>query len=355
MAVVDNIRQDLKAKIREQVFRTGEFLPTFQKLATTYKTSTNSIYRAIKQLERENMVLAVKGSGTKVIYASPTAAGRMVSARYVGLVISEPSRDAATMQLLTGIQEGLEKQGRNCVIKFSHKNLEEENKVIMDLLRDGIHDIILYPSVDNLDGLKKRIDTYRQMEIRLTFINYYRANLPISAVCLDNYWGMYNLCQAMHENGAKDFLFVNYDLEDKSFDFAIHERTTAFREYTRANDLPSHILYFPLKNKKGCFEDERSHEIFCEHLKLPNAAVVCMNDVIASNVQKMLSRGNIAWPRELYFGSFGNLDNFPHPYYEARIDFYHFGLELANACTARADSSYGKRMILDTTVVVPRG
>jgi DNA-binding LacI/PurR family transcriptional regulator len=353
MAVVDEIRQDLKAKIREQVFLNGAFLPTFQKLATTYKTSTNSIYRAIKQLERENMVLAVKGSGTKVIYSSPADTEKMISTRYVGLVISEPSRDAATMQLLTGIQEGLEKHGRHCIIKFSHKNWIEEHKVIMTLLKDGIHDIIIYPNIENFDELKKRINVYRQMKGRITFINSYSPNLPVSAVCVDNYWGIHNLCRRMHENGAQNFMFINYDVDKKSFNFAIHERTAAFREYTRANDLPSQILYFPLEDKKGCFKDERSHEIFCEHIKIPNAAVVCMNNVIASNVQKMLSRQNIAWPRGLYFGAFGNLDNFTHPYYEARIDFYHFGLELANACIVGADSPHGKRLIVDAKVIVP--
>ncbi len=353
MALVDNIRQDLKAKIREQVFRTGEFLPTFQKLASTYQTSTNSVYRAIKQLERENMVLAVKGSGTKVIYSSPANSGKTAASRYVGLVISEPGRDSATMQLLTGIQEGLEKQGRHCIVKFSHKNLEEEKKVVLDLKRDGVNDIILYPSLANYDDLKNRVELFMREGIQLTFINYYRTGLTRSAVCVDNYWGIYNLCRSMHDDGAEKFVFMSYEIDRPAFDFAIHERTTAFREYVRSNDLPSEIIYLP--NSENFADDDERIQRFFEHVKTPGTAIVCMNDVIGKRLGKMMMHKNIAWPDSLFFGAFGNLDSFPYPLYEARIDFYHFGLELARACVAGSDNSHGKRLIIDAVTVSPRG
>ena len=351
MAIVDKVRQDLKAKIRQQVFNTGDFLPTFQKLATKYNTSTNSIYRAIKQLECENMVIAIKGAGTKVIYSSQGASKKQASSKYAGLVISELGKDAATMQLLTGIQAGLEQDGRNCIMKFSHKNQAEEHKVIMDLYANGIRDIIIYPSTDHFDDLRERIDKYRQMGINFTYINYFHSNLPVGVVCVDNYWGIYNLCKAMYKDGAKDFLFVNYEIDEGSFDYAIHERLSAYHEFIRVNKLSSQFMNFPIGAHTHDVIDEKYIKKLSEHIVKPNAAVVCMSNSLAPIINKALSQNGHTWPKNLYFGSFGNLDNFPHPYYEARIDFYDFGLELSKACIAKAT---GKRIILDTKIIIPK-
>jgi DNA-binding LacI/PurR family transcriptional regulator len=351
MAIVDDIRQDLKAKIRQQVFNTGDFLPTFQKLATTYNTSTNSVYRAIKQLGQENMVVSVKGAGTKVIYSSPEKLKEEASSKYAGLVISELGKDAGTMQLLTGIQAGLEKDGRNCVMKFSHRNQAEEHKAIMDLYEDGIRDIIIYPSTDHFDDLRTRIDEYTQMGINFTYINYFHSNLPVGVVCVDNYWGIYNLCKAMHKDGAKDFLYVNYEMDEGSFDYAIHERSSAYREFIRINKLSSQFINFPLGTQTHDLIDDKYVKMLSEHIVKPNAAVVCMSNSLAPIINKALSQNEIAWSKDLYFGSFGNLDNFPHSYYEARIDLYDFGLELSKACIAKAS---GKRIILDTNIIISK-
>jgi DNA-binding LacI/PurR family transcriptional regulator len=351
MAIVDHIRQDLKAKIKQQVFSAGDFLPTFQKLATTYNTSTNSVYRAIKQLGQENMVIAVKGAGTKVIYSPPEKLKEEASSKYAGLVIGELGKDAATMQLLTGIQTGLEKDGRNCIMKFSHKNQAEEHKVIMDLYEDGIRDIIIYPSFDHFNDLQERINKYHQMGINFTYINYFHSNLPVGVVCVDNYWGIYNLCDAMYKDGAKDFLYASYEIGEGSFDYAIHERSLAYREFIRVNKLSSKFIDFPFGIHTHDVIDDKYIKILSGHITKPGAAVVCMSNSLAMVINKALSQNDFAWPKDLYFGSFGNLDNFPHPYYEARVDFYDLGLELSKACITRAT---GKRIILDTNIIVSK-
>ena len=353
MAIVDTVKQDLKSKIHAQVFRNGDFLPTFQELADAYKTSTNSIYRAVKQLERENIVVAVRGSGTKVVFSSPSKDRKKNSDRYVGLVISEPGHSAATMQFLTGIQEGLEKYGCDCVTKFSHKEPEKEHKIVLELLKNGIRDIIIYPSIGPFAELKERIELYRKMNGRITLVNYYRTNLPVSSVGLDNYWGTYNLCRTMHKNGAKKFIFVSYELDKDFFDSSIYERTVAFREFVRENDLPLQIIYCPFDKSCECFIDNSSHDIFLKHIKQPGAAVVCMNNTIALVLQKIMFRERVNWPCGLYLGTFGNLDNFPCPYYEVRVDAYNFGYSLAEACITERNSCHGKRLVLDSKIITP--
>ena len=85
-AKYQSIYQDLKAKIEDSTYESGELLPSENVLITQYDCSRNTVRRAIASLAEDGYVQSMHGIGVRVIY-QPSAQTSFIMAA------SNPSRN----------------------------------------------------------------------------------------------------------------------------------------------------------------------------------------------------------------------------------------------------------------------
>ncbi len=286
--LADKLRGDIKSG----VYADGQQLPSENELAARTGYSRQTVRQAMSILENEGLTQRVQGSGT---YVHMRRSKRVqthniaVVTTYIGEYIF-PS-------ILYGIDQVLEKNGYTPFVSATRNRVDNERRVLTELLQKPIDGLIVEGTKTALPN--PNIDLYEQFEqqgIPVVFINGFYPDLkkPVYVVA-DDHAGGQIACEALLAQGFTKIAGIF-----KSDDIQGHRRYAGYADALRAAGInvdDDKIMWYTTENFDSLLQS-------CAVDTLKNCdAVVCYNDEAALKVINLLSHSGMP---EIAVASFDN-------------------------------------------------
>jgi len=282
--VAEMLRNDILAGAYTQ----GKRLPGDHELVKQTGYSRHTIRQAINLLEYENLVYRVRGSGTYLRNAVRHAATRNIAVvtTYIGEYIFP--------EILKGIEQTLTRNGYVSMLYATYNRVENERKILTELLTKPIDGIIVEGTKTALPN--PNIDLYLQLQnqgIPLVFINGYYPDLErILYVVSDDRTGGQIACKHLIDKGCRTIAGIF-----KSDDIQGHRRYAGYAAAMLDNELTVHdelVFWYTTENRTELLAAALKKLAACE-------GVVCYNDEVALYIAKAVHAKKI---RPLAIASF---------------------------------------------------
>ncbi|WP_042166400.1 GntR family transcriptional regulator [Paenibacillus gorillae] len=207
------IKEDIKKRILEGEWLGDTRLPSSRDFAEAYKSSVNTVEKAIKELCEEGMLRRDKRRGTYIEngVVSPMGQSRsgLIAASVVG--IDNPLWASA----LRGIQDVLQLRGFHLLSYSDDRDLDKLESLIKGAVAKRVDGVILSPIYDhNHEERNQRLyELLKNNGIKVIFLDRYMYNSDIPFVTSDNAAGAYQLTKLLINKGHRRILFIrNSDL-----------------------------------------------------------------------------------------------------------------------------------------------
>jgi GntR family transcriptional regulator of arabinose operon len=257
--------------------------------------SRQTVRQAISILEKEGLTSRVQGSGTYVRSAAPRRAPThniAVVTTYIGEYIFP--------DILRGIDHVLAKNGYTSMLSATRNRVDNEHKVLKDLLQKPIDGLIVEGTKTALPNPNIDLyDQFKRLGIPVVFINGFYPDLknPIYVVA-DDRSGGYMACEALLKNGHKHIAGIF-----KSDDIQGHRRYAGYAEALSKAELSvedDHVMWYTTENRDSLLAS-------CTKQVLSGCtAIVCYNDEVALQVLKQLQEQCVNVPQNIEIVSFDN-------------------------------------------------
>ncbi len=289
--LADKLRADIQAGIYEN----GQKLPSENELAARTGYSRQTVRQTMSVLEKEGLTSRVQGSGTYVRSCAPRK-----NPTHIIAVVTTYIGEYIFPNILNGIEEELSLGGYTSMISATRNRVDNERKILADLLNKPIDGLIVEGTKTALPN--PNIDLYKRFAnkgIPVVFINGFYPDIaePIYVVADDRAGGIMAtecLLKKGHTNIAGVF---------KSDDIQGHRRYAGFAEALREKGLSvtdDRILWYTTENREGLIASSiMDTTAGC-------TAVVCYNDEIALQVMRILDNHKIRVPEDMAVISFDN-------------------------------------------------
>lgn len=264
---------------------------TEKELCAVHGVSRQTVRQALMQLERDNILCRVRGSGTFV--KSAAAAPHTVS-RNIG-VISTYFSDYIFPHIVTGIESVLNDANCPMTLATTHNRVAEETQALTSMIANGVRGLIIEPSKSALPN--PNIELYRELK---------RSNIPVVFFNAKYPWAD-SPCVALDDEAAgkmvTDHLFrcghtrvAGLFLMD---DMQGHKRYSGFinscLEHGSRNS-EKNVIWYSSAEKEELFDSMREKIL---ELLGRVTAVVCYNDMIAVRLMKFCRENGISIPDDL--------------------------------------------------------
>jgi GntR family transcriptional regulator of arabinose operon len=269
----------LREAIKTGVYVEGEKLPSENQLALQTGYSRQTVRQAISVLESEGLTSRIQGSGTYVrgvrLHREPTHNIAVVTT-YIGEYIFPA--------ILKGIDQVLAENGYTSMLSATRNRVDNERKVLMDLLNKPIDGLIVEGTKTALPN--PNIDLYEQFSrlgIPVVFINGYYPELKnIIYVVADDRSGGKMACDILLKKGHKRIAGIF-----KSDDIQGHRRYAGYAEALFKAELSvddDNVMWYTTENRDSIIASTILQVLSgC-------TAVVCYNDEVAYQVLKELQQ-----------------------------------------------------------------
>jgi DNA-binding LacI/PurR family transcriptional regulator len=236
-AAYENIKHDLSRKIRGRTWLPGMKMPSSRELAALYNCSTNTIEKALRELEADGLLVREPRRGT---FVSPGA----VPARAEGVpltgetiaVVVDDVNSYIFSKAFRGIEDVLKTRGFGLTISSHDNDCERQEQILEELIGRGVRGIILYPSLSFENDSRH----YRALETLLARTHVvcmdryiYNSTLSTPYVTSDNFYSAYQLTRMLVEAGHRQIGFVrNYNAS------TVIERLMGYRQALHDYGIP---------------------------------------------------------------------------------------------------------------------
>lgn len=263
----------LRTEIRAGVYISGQRLPSENELAAQTGFSRQTVRQAMSLLEKEGLTIRVQGSGTYV-----RAEGRRRESTMNVAVVTTYIGEYIFPAILHGIDHVLAKSGYTPLLSATRNRVENERRVLSDLLNKPIDGMIVEGTKTALPN--PNIDLYERfklMGIPVVFINGFYPDLqdPVYVVADDRAGGRM-ACEALLKQGCRRVAGVF-----KSDDIQGHRRYAGYAEALLRAGVSvrdDDVLWYATENRDALLLSELPQTLAgCD-------AVVCYNDETALRV-----------------------------------------------------------------------
>ena len=264
---------------------------TEKELCSVHGVSRQTVRQALMQLERENILCRVRGSGTfvKSVISAPNAVSRNVG------VISTYFSDYIFPHIVTGIERMLNDASCPMTLATTHNRVAEETQALTSMMSNGVRGLIVEPSKSALPN--PNIELYREIRrsnIPVVFFNakYPWADMP--CVALDDEAAGKMVTDYLFKCGHKDIggIFLMDDIQG-------HKRYSGFINSCMEHGAQSsekNVVWYSSAEKDELFESLREK---ISELLGRVSAVVCYNDMIAVRLMKFCRENGISVPDDI--------------------------------------------------------
>lgn len=306
----------IKNGIEEGTLHYGDKLPSEKSLSEKFGLSRQTIRHATGELEKENLLTRVQGSGTYIGSARPLARRE----KYHNIVVLSTFYESYIFpQILKGIAGTLEKAGYTTQVSFTENRLDTEERILKNLLeKDNFDGVIVEPTQSALPN--PNITYYRQIRERqipvITFNTFYR-DLKVPCVRIDDEKIADHATQLLIDNGHTKIAGM-FKLDDGQGGL----RYLGYLDAMRRNHLSTdqdHILWYDAKDLAD-IKDLAGY--YFQRIK-GCTALVCYNDQAAMTMIEAAERQGLSVPDDLSVTGMDDSDlasicrvpitSFPHP------------------------------------------
>ncbi|MBR5087821.1 MAG: GntR family transcriptional regulator [Ruminiclostridium sp.] len=265
---------------------------TEKELCSIHGVSRQTVRQALMQLERDNILCRMRGSGTFVKNAVSPAYN---NGRNIG-VISTYFSDYIFPHIVTGIESVLNDASCPMQIAITHNRAAEETQALKSMLLNGVRGLIIEPSKSALPN--PNIELYREIQ---------RSNIPVVFFNAKYPWADDMPCVALDDEAAgrmvTDYLFscghsriAGVFLMD---DIQGHKRYGGFINSCMAHgsrDSEKNVIWYTSAEKDDPFSGAKSRML---ELLDRVTAVVCYNDMIAVKLMQFCRDNGISIPDDV--------------------------------------------------------
>lgn len=140
------VYNDLKKSIQDSLYPVGAKLPTDSELTEKYGVSNITIKKAMDLLKEEQLVSRKPRKGTYVINTDKekNSSEPLNKTINIGVILTDFNEYFGNNMLKSMLKQQPERV--NCIIKISNGESKREEKLITQLIDDGVDGIILIPS-----------------------------------------------------------------------------------------------------------------------------------------------------------------------------------------------------------------
>ncbi|MFV0560758.1 MAG: GntR family transcriptional regulator [Enterococcus sp.] len=303
------IADDLREKIKTNVYPIGSVIPPELQLQKDYQVSRYTVRQAIALLVNEGYLRSEKGSGTYVEDTFKEEKSVQKPKKTIGVITTYLS-DYIFPSIIRGIEQKLRESGYSLLLASTNNNYALEKESLEKMIDYGVDGLIVEPTKSNQYNPNLALYvSLRENNIPMVMINAPYEELDTSFLSMDDVQVGYLATKYLIDAGHKELLFLTKidDLQGKyrmkgfikaceeSFVRFSTEDVLTFTTETQS-EIPSQVNA-RLNNKSGI------------------TGIVCYNDQVASQLITALSESGYKIPEELsiigtddsHLRTFGNL------------------------------------------------
>lgn len=269
---------------------------TEKELCTIHNVSRQTVRQALMQLERDNILCRVRGSGTfiKSTVSEVSAPGLNVDGSSVG-VISTYFSDYIFPHIVTGIEKVLNDAGLPMQLSITHNQVTEETQALKSMIARGVRGLIVEPSKSALPN--PNTELYREIKMNRIPLVFFNAKYPwadFPCVAMDDEAAGKLVTDHLFDCGHRNIagLFLMDDIQG-------HKRYSGFINSCIAHgrkDSEKYVVWYSSAEKKDLFVNSKNRIL---ELLGKVTAVVCYNDLLAANLLRFCRENAISVPDDI--------------------------------------------------------
>lgn len=293
------VHTELRQKIIQGTWKSGDRLPTTAELAQTFTCSVGMVGKAIAMLVHEGLVEQKPKLGTRVVnHTEKHADGSPKLGAYAFIYPSE--KHEGIWRTLKGFQDMAHADGRQVVLLSAGADCRKEIEFVSRISEFDVRGAAIYPVLlsarDQVQFSQVLLDA--NFPVVLAEVNLLGLERP--SVTLDGYHAGYTMTRHLLERGAKKVGFLaNYarvpSVRDRYLGYrsAMEEAGVAIQSEWVALESVMHPDFGdPIKE---------SVELARHYLKKAGGVdgVVCVNDFLATGLLQVAAENGLDVPRNL--------------------------------------------------------
>jgi GntR family transcriptional regulator of arabinose operon len=296
---------ELRHKIVTGQLKPHDMLPGEWELAEALNISRATLQHAWRSAREEGLIYRIAGKGTFVAERTKPSNGLST----VAFIIPE-YRDTFAMNLLTGAEQVLRKQGHHLLFASTDRDLDEENRLLADFARQGVRGIILVPV---RGALQKRVLASGEIKIPIVLMDRPVNGVVLPCVSSNNYAGGLQAMRHLIGLGHRRILFVARPHMDL---WSVSERYRAYQDALHLHGLEAEPPFLI-----GGDAELSSYEAYtaADHAEIAPlidrlksktrpTAIFAVNDWMAVRVQRAIADAGLHNPQDVSVIGFDNLD-----------------------------------------------
>ena len=292
------IYNEIKEQILSGQYPPGERIPTELEISQAYSVSRITATRAVKDLEADGYIHRIRKRGSIV---NPSKLFRENQGTNSSVAIILPFDVDVSLEICDGAQNNALRYNRTISLFNSDHSGTKERQIIDDLLKMDTQGFIVWPT-----DMYENIDLFSKIQILhkpLVFLDFPTVGIHAPCVCVDNQKVMRQVTGYMISKGHTRIAFCGTSVREKwteserfkGYIQALIDHQLIPREelVVEIHDLPSSVSPSPAGDPARIALEKLMS------LPEPPSAVVCINDVCATRIEREALVMGISVPEEL--------------------------------------------------------
>lgn len=292
------MHHDLQEQIRRGELKSGDCIPSENRLAADYQVSRQTVRKALAILEQEGYIYAVHGKGTFVSErVRPEHKSHNIA------VVTTYLSDYIFPRVIQGIDEVLTAEGYSILLKNTQNSRSREARCLEELLQKDIDGVIIEPSKSQISC--RHLHLYEQLEeygIPYVFIQgCFERMEDRPQVLLDDCRGGYLITKYLLDTGHRNIAGVF-----KADDIQGQNRHRGYAQALQEAGIfydPDKVIWFHTEDRK-VHPQEGILRLLSKGIRLDG--VVCYNDQIAMQVIPTFTSRGLRVPEDISVTGYDN-------------------------------------------------
>lgn len=288
----------VKNYISENNLSEGSRFLSENELSLLHNVSRQTIRQALDVLEKQDIIIRVRGSGT---FVKNTPRENLPSGRINVGVISTYFSDYIFPSIVTGIEKVLRKNNVGMLLSITRNRVYEESRALSSMLEQGVQGLIIEPSKSALPNQNKEL--YEKLKAENIPVVFFNAKYPWSdfpCVALDDTAAGKMAADYLFSMGHKKLcgIFAVDDIQG-------HQRYQGFLESCIKNGVEKaeeNVIWYTTKESPRVFSlfgDRFTELITGSDSSRAATGVVCYNDRLAIDLINFCKGQGISVPEDI--------------------------------------------------------
>ncbi len=335
----------------------GTRIPSEPELKRQLNISRSTIRQALSNAEAEGLIKRVPGKGTFVAQVRPHN-------HLLGYITFDFLSDFQ-LRLLSGAESVARAKGYRILFNHSGRDIEEENRLLDQLLADKVGGILIWPALANIPS-RRLFQLSQERIVPIVLMDRPLPGVDCDYVASDNYGGAYAAVKHLIDLGHTNIVFLSRPILQL---LPIAERLRGYRNAMQDAGLTPRPpwLVGTADEEMGTryalmsYSQAQGQEIqqIARYLHEENrpTAIFAMNDLMALQVVKAARKVGLEIPDDLSLVGFDDMDFVSHlevPLTTVAQDSFAMGKRAAELLIERVEGYTGppRREILPTQLRV---